>query len=314
MGEYRLEADVAAFIEKSLAAFDDDSAGMDAEEQRRRYAALCQSFDAPRPIGLTVQEDMVVGDGGPIRIRIYRPESTRPLGCLVYFHGGGWVVGNLDSHDAICAEIAHRAHVVVVAVDYRLAPEHRYPAAHEDCWRALSTVEASPESFGVDRQRIAIGGDSAGANIASGLAVRARDRGDLIIAGQILIYGFFGGSESLPSYTECSDAPMLSTADVHAYHQFYFGSERAPKETLAGALNALNMDGLPPAFIQAAEYDPLRDDSLEYARRLGEAGVPVELHVESGLVHGFLRARHVTRKGSAAFNRICDATRRMLSA
>ncbi|NQV45855.1 MAG: alpha/beta hydrolase [Rhodospirillales bacterium] len=313
MGKYKLDADVAAFIERSNAAFDDGSASMSAAEQRRRYGELCKTFDVPRPIGLTVQDDMVVGDGGPIRIRIYRPESSQKLGCLVYFHGGGWVVGNLDSHDAIAAEIAHRAHVVVVAVDYRLAPEHRYPKAHEDCWRALCTVEASPESFGVDRDRIAIGGDSAGANIAAGLAVRARDRGDLMIAGQVLIYGAFGGSEDMASYTECSDAPMLSTSDMHAYHMMYFGSEQTPKEPLAGALNALDMDGLPPAFIQAAEYDPLRDDSIEYARRLGEAGVPVELHVEAGLVHGFLRSRHVTIKGAAAFARICDATKRMLN-
>lgn len=313
MGEYKLDAEVAAYIERCDAAFDDESANLGAEEQRKRYAALCQEFDVPRPIGLTVQDDLVVGDGGPIRIRIYRPESTKPLGCLVYFHGGGWVVGNLDSHDAIAAEIAHRAHVVVVTVDYRLAPEHLYPAAHEDCWRVLSTVEASPESFGVDANRIAVGGDSAGANIAAGIAVRARDRGDLMIAGMVLIYGAFGGSEDLPSYTECSDAPCLSTADMHAYHQFYFGSEQTPSESLAGALNALTMDGLPPAFVQAAEYDPLRDDSLELARRLSEAGVPVELHVEAGLVHGFLRSRHVTKKGAAAFTRICEATHRMLT-
>lgn len=313
MGEYTFDADVAAFIDRCNAAFDEESAGLDAEEQRRRYAALCQEFDVPRPIGLTVQDDMVVGDGGPIRIRIYRPEGDGLLGCLVYFHGGGWVVGNLDSHDAIAAEIAHRSHAVVVTVDYRLAPEHRYPAGHEDCWRVLSTVEASPETFGVDPGRIAVGGDSAGANIAAGLAVRARDRGDLMIAGLVLIYGAFGGSENLPSYTECSDAPMLTTADMHAYHQLYFGSDQVPNDPLAGALNALNMDGLPPAFIQAAEYDPLRDDSLELARRLGDAGVPVELHVESGLVHGFLRSRHVTKKGAAAFTRICEATRHMVN-
>lgn len=313
MGKYKLDADVAAFIERSNSAFADGSVDMDAAEQRRRYAALCQEFDVPRPIGLTVQDDMVVGDGGPIRIRIYRPESTGPLGCLIYFHGGGWVVGNLDSHDAIAAEIAQRAHVVVVAVDYRLAPEHVYPAAHEDCWRVLCTVEASPETFGVDRERIAVGGDSAGANIAAGLVVRARDRGDLRVAGQVLIYGAFGGSEKLASYSECSDAPMLSTSDTHAYHMMYFGTKQTPKETLAGALNALSMEGLPPAFIQAAEYDPLRDDSIEYARRLGEAEVPVELHVESGLVHGFLRSRHVTRRGAAAFSRICEATKRMLA-
>jgi len=313
MSKYKLDSDVSDFIDRSNAAFDEESAAMSAVEQRRRYADLCREFDVPHPIGLTTQDDMIVGDGGPIRIRIYRPENTGPLGCLVYFHGGGWVVGDLDSHDAIAAEIAHRAHVVVVAVDYRLAPEHRYPAAHEDCWRVLCAVEASPETFGVDRGRIAIGGDSAGANIAAGLANRARDRGDLLIAGQILIYGAFGGSESLPSYTECHDAPMLTTADMHAYHTLYFDNAQTPDDPLAGALNALSMEGLPPAFIQAAEYDPLRDDSLEYARRLGEAGVPVELHVEPGLVHGFLRARHVTRKGADAFTRICEATKRLLA-
>ncbi len=313
MTKYQLDDDVRIFVERALAVFDDESANMAPAQQRARYRDLCREFDAPRPVGLIVQDDFVSGDSGSIRIRIFRPDIAGLLGCLVYFHGGGWVVGDLDSHEAVCAEIAHRAGVVVVAVDYRLAPEHPYPAAHEDCWRVLASVEAAPEAYGTERHRIAVGGDSAGANIAAGLALRACERGDLFIAGQVLIYGAFGGGEELLSKHECHDAPLLSLADMHAYQQLYFGTSGVLDDQMAAPLRAVNFDGLPPAFIQAAGYDPLRDESVEYARLLGDAGVPVELHVEIGLVHGFLRARHVTARGGAAFSRICQATRRLLA-
>ena len=134
MNKYNLDAEMQAFVDRSMQEFGDDSASQNADEQRRRYTALCRVFDRPHPDGLTITNDIVSGDAGNIPIRIYRPEGSKPMGCLIFFHGGGWVVGNLDSHDSITAELAHHAGIIVIGVDYRLAPEAAYPAAHEDCW------------------------------------------------------------------------------------------------------------------------------------------------------------------------------------
>ncbi len=312
MSTYILDTEMQAFVERCLADFDDDSAFQGAEEQRRRYGALCATFDQAHPKGISVTNDSIPGDGGEIAIRIYRPEGTHPMGCLLFFHGGGWVVGNLDTHDSVTAELAHRAGIVVIAVDYRLAPEAVYPAAHEDCWRVTEFVSANAGTYGVDPAHIGVGGDSAGANMSAGMVRRARDRGGPKLCAQILMYGAFGGDRSLPSYTECADAPLLSTADLDAYHHFYWPEGQLPGDALARPLAAENMTGLPSAFIQAAEYDPVRDDSVEYARRLEAAGVSVELHVEGGLVHSYLRARHVSKRAGDAFTRICEATKRLL--
>ncbi len=312
MTEFHFDRDVGEFIERCLSFFDEDSAHMDAREQRSRYRALCQSFDRPRPHGIQVTDDSVMNGEARIPVRIYRPENlTEPGGCLIYFHGGGWVVGDLDSHDSIACEIADRAKVVVIAVDYRLAPEFVYPTAHEDCWAALTKVTGSPNAYGINADRLLMGGDSAGAHIAAGLAVRARKRGGPSISGLVLIYGGFGGELSLPSYTECSNAPLLTTADMAAYHSFYWPDGLLDEDTLARPLTAASFAHLPPAFIQAAEIDPLRDDSVELARRMEAAGVEVELHVEKGLVHSFLRARHVTQRGAGAFDRLCLAVARL---
>ncbi len=306
-----IDADVRAFVDKVENFFPDNSAQADAAEQRRRYDALCHAFDRQRPAGVAVEDRRIAGRDGPIPIRIYRPLSGGDA-CLIYFHGGGWVVGGLDSHDGVCAEIAEQCNVTVVAVDYRLAPEHMYPAAHDDCWDALTALADDANTIGIDDQRIGIGGDSAGANMAAGLAIRARDRGGPAIKAQFLIYGAFGGDWSLPSYTEHAHAPLLTTADMKAYALLYFGEERRAADDLASPLNCDDLSGLSPAFLQPSGLDPLRDDSVEYARRLEAAGVYVELSVEHGLPHGSLRARHSTDAGRAAFGRLCDAVVRML--
>ncbi|MBT3556127.1 MAG: alpha/beta hydrolase [Rhodospirillales bacterium] len=313
MAKYNLDPEMQAFVDKCLNFFDEDSAFQSGEEQRSRYTALCKEFDKPHPAGLSITNDTVPGNGFDIPIRIYQPEGPPRMGCLIFFHGGGWVVGDLDSHDSVTAEIAHRAGVTVIAVDYRMAPEIVYPVGHEDCWCVVEAVAGNPDKYGIDPDRIGVGGDSAGAHVSAGLARRARDKGGPKIAAQILMYGAFGGDGSLPSYTECSDAPLLSTADIDEYHKFYWPDGRMPDDALAAPLAAEDMTGLPPAFVQAAEYDPVRDDSVEYARRLEAAGVDVELIVESGLVHSFLRARHVSNRAGDAFTRVCDATKRLLA-
>ena len=312
MDKYILDDEIAAFVDRCEAFYGDAPSDMTAEQQRVSYNEQCRSFDAPHPDDVTSHDDTVPGLSGPIPIRIYRPDVSGLPGCLIYFHGGGWVLGGLDSHDAITAEIASRAGVVVIAVDYRLAPEHIYPAGHDDGWSVVKAVAENSEIYGIDPTKLAVGGDSAGGTIAAAMALKAHAKGGPILAGQILLYGAFGGIDFLPSYVECSDAPLLSTADMHVYHAYYFGSRALPDDPLACPLKAENLEGLPPTFLQAAQYDPLRDDSVEYGRRLEAAGVAVELHIEQGLIHGFLRARHVSDRGAEAFTRICDATRRLI--
>ena len=177
----------------------------------------------------------------------------------------------------------------------------------------VAAVAANPDTYGIDPAYIGVGGDSAGAHLSAGMARRARDRGGPALAAQVLLYGSFGGEDTQPSYSECSDAPLLSTADMDAYQKLYWPDGQLPGDALARPLAVENMADLPPAFIQAAEYDPLRDDSVEYARRLEASGVAVELHVESGLVHSYLRARHVSTRAAGAFERACEATKRFLN-
>ncbi len=312
---YILDDDVLAFIKRCDDYYGDGSARLEIAQQRRNYRDLCRSFDVPHPGSLSVRDNKIPGPAGPIPIRIYRPdrpEGTQTTGCLVYYHGGGWIMGDLDSHDTIAAEIAARAGVVVIAIDYRLAPEHTYPAGHDDSWAALDYIADNAGEFNIDASKIAVGGDSAGGNLAASVALRASDQGGPELAGQILLYSALGGNDTLQSYDECHDAPMLSTVDMHIFHEFYFGSRDLPDDPMACPLKAQSQEGLPPAFLQAAQYDPLRDDTVEYACRLDAAGVAVELHVETGLVHGFLRARHVTRRGGEAFDRTCRAVRRLI--
>jgi len=307
MTAYQFDDDVAAFIERAMGAFAADSANADVAEQRRRYRDLCKAFDAPWPDGVESIDSTVAGLAGDIPVRRYRPMGAGAQGCLVYFHGGGWVVGDIESHNGICAEIAARAGVTVIAVDYRLAPEDPYPAAHEDCWSVLVDVATHAEFYDIDPARFGVGGDSAGANIAAGLAFRARDMEGPEIAAQFLIYGAFGGRLDLPSYIEHAEAPLLTTNDMRVYHRLYCGMDTMPPGPLASPLSAESFAGLPPAFIQPAAVDPLRDDSVEFARELGNAGVEVEMSMEHGLTHGFLRARHDTVRGAAAFDRLCTA-------
>lgn len=311
MTRYDLDAEMRAFVERSL-SFYGEGGPADLETERAEYREMARAFDAPRPAGVVVHDDVVASPAGGIPVRHYRPAGAAPLPLLVYFHGGGWVLGDLESHDSVTAEIADAAGVGVLAVDYRLAPENPYPAAHEDCWTVLKAIAADPARFDAAGMPLAVGGDSAGAHLAAGMTLLARREGSPALAGQVLIYGTFGADYAVPSYDECADAPMLTTADMRHYREAYFGVEDVPQEPLAAPVLAERLEGLPPAFVQAVEYDPLRDESVAYARRLEDAGVPVELHVEQGLTHGILRARHESARARAAFDRLTAAVRRLL--
>jgi acetyl esterase len=218
------------------------------------------------------------------------------------------VLGGLDSHDDICAELAERAGVAVVGVQYRLAPEHRFPAAFEDCRAVRDWIAAEGAQQGLRTHGLLLAGDSAGGSLAAALAIDARDRGGPQIGGQILIYPGLGGDMSKGSYLEHAEAPGLSTEDVRYYHTLY-APAAAQDNKLAHPLRETDYRGLAPTFLIAAEWDPLRDDCYAYAERLGSTGVPALVRHEPLLVHAFLRARHMSRPAAESFTAIVDGVR-----
>ena len=284
MKPYPISEQMSAFVEKTV-SFNSTDSSLDG--LRQAYSAMCRAFTPPRPAGLYVVDFELAG----VSVRSYQPPVSPPTGggpCIVYLHGGGWVVGDLDSHDFICAELASTLGVLVIAVDYRLAPEHPFPAAFNDClgvWRAL---RSGP--FRLDPGRTLVAGDSAGGNLAAALCLALRDAGEPVPAAQVLIYPGLGGDRSLPSRSECIDAPLLASSDVDCYHALYLRGTRQPG-AYAMPLLAGHFGGLPPALIAVAQFDPLRDDGVLYAEHLQAAGVPTTLYYGKGLVHGCLRAR-----------------------
>jgi acetyl esterase len=284
MAPYPLSAQMTAFVEKTVSfnSTDNSLAGL-----RQAYSDMCRAFTPSRPDGLYVVDFELAG----VPVRSYQPPISPPTSgcpCIVYLHGGGWVVGDLDSHDFICAELASTLGVLVIALDYRLAPEYPFPAAFEDClgvWRALRTGP-----YRLDPERTLVAGDSAGGNLAAALCLALRDAGEPLPAAQVLIYPGLGGDHRLPSRSECVDAPLLSSSDLDCYHALYLRGTGQPS-AYAMPLLAEDFSGLPPALIAVAQFDPLRDDGMLYAERLNAAGVAATLYYGEGLVHGCLRAR-----------------------
>jgi acetyl esterase len=301
------EPGIRRFMAESDSLYPAEAIGFTMAEQRAFYDRLCAHFRKARPPGVAVEDRTCPGPGGPIPIRIYRPSLQPDLPWLLYLHGGGFVVGGLDSHDDICAELACQAGIGVVAVDYRLAPEHRFPAAFDDCWAVLEAL--GDGSLGLRADRIVVAGDSAGGNLAAALALRARDLGRPQLSGQVLIYPGLGGEMSRGSFVEQADAPGLTTADVRYYKSVYVGPPEEPghRSKLAYPLNERDYAGLPPAFLVAAHWDPLRDDCVDYAARLRAAGVATKLRHEPLLVHAYLRARHMSPAAAASFAAIAEA-------
>lgn len=292
------EAGILAFHKRCEDFYPADAVDADIGQQRAWYDALCAAFDAPPPEGMVKQDRLVAGR---IPVRRYCPARVRSQTRLFYIHGGGFVVGSLDSHDAICAEISEATGAELVSVDYRLSPKHVWPAAFDDCWAVL--VELLLEN-----RPVVVIGDSAGGNLAAGIVLKARDEGLKGIAGQALVYPGLGGDLVSGSYAAMAEAPGLSTADVAYYREVY----KAPEDAAhAFPLRAENLAGLPPAFITGAYFDPLRDDARAYAARLILSGVPVEYREERQMIHAWLRARFMSEGARAGFAALCDAVRRM---
>ena len=286
-----LEPEIESFIEHCQRFLRPGYLEEPIEAQRRLYEGLCQAYDFGRPAGLEVRDFSLPGPAGKIPARLYRRSEPSVQAGLVYMHGGSWYLGGLDSHDSITAEIADRAGVTVVAVDYRLAPEHRFPAAFEDSLAALIWIAAEAAELEIDPARLGVGGDSAGGNLAAALCLAARDRGGPTLRAQLLIYPALARHDVSAEAAGEEEGPLLERDEIRFAFDSYFGATRIPNDPRAAPLTAESFADLPPAAILAAEADPLLPDAETYAARLKEAGVAVALEVARGVVHGFLRAR-----------------------
>jgi len=256
----------------------------DAREMYRQLAVP----DEPPNSAADVTDRTVPGPETEIPVRIYTPSADGPQPALVFFHGGGWLLGDLDTHDALCRELANESECVVVAVDYRLAPEHRFPAGLEDCYAATQWVANNAELIGADPGRLAIAGDSAGGALAVGVALLARDRGGPEIGYQVLAYPATNYGFDTDSYEENAQGYFLTRKDMERFWDGYLRSELDGHHPLASPLRSERLDELPPTFVLTSGFDPLRDDGRELANRLSEAGVPTRQAQYDDMIHGFL--------------------------
>jgi acetyl esterase len=237
--------------------------------------------------GAATPDPAAPGPPPGLRLRVYRPAGTGPWPVLVYFFGGGWSLGTLDTCDAICRMLTNAARCVTVSVGYRLAPEHKFPAAVEDCYAGAAWAASHAEELGGDPARLAVGGDSSGGNLAAAVALMARERGGPAIAHQLLVYPNTDYQAVTPSMRDISDEYFFNPASVRWYWGLYLATPQDGANPLASPLRAGDLSGLPAATVITAEYDPLRDEGELYAKRLGEAGVPVKTLRYDGMIHGF---------------------------
>jgi acetyl esterase len=255
-------------------------------EEARAGFSMLTAIAGPAEEPVPTEDRSVPGPAGDIPVRIYRPTADTPLPVVVYFHGGGFVIGDIATHDTTCQRLAAGVPALVVSVDYRLAPEHRFPAAVEDCAAATAWASAHAPEFGGDPSRLAVAGDSAGGNLAAVIARRARDAGGPNIAFQLLVYPGTDMTCSLPSHTENGTGYLLDSDTMTWFLDNYL-ADADPRHPDASPLFADDLSGLPPAFVLTAEFDPLRDEGEAYAERLRAAGVAVTTSRYDGMIHGF---------------------------
>ncbi len=281
----------------------------DARRFYRERRALTQPDAAALPVVRDLSAD---GPAGPIPLRLYRPAADGTLPVLVYFHGGGWVIGDLDTHDVLCRQLALGAGCAVVAVDYRMGPEHRFPAAVDDCLAATRWVGANAATLGVDPSRLAVGGDSAGGNLAAVVAIAARDAGGPPIAYQLLIYPATDQRRVAPSHTTNAQGYLLTADSMRYYHDHYIDDPKHDLDWRASPLLAPDLSGLPPALVLVAGYDPLRDEGVQYAQKLTEAGVRTALVSFERQIHGFVPMGRALDEANEAVAMCADALARGL--
>ena len=279
---------------------------LSAEETRRQLQEGGRAMAPGEPVK-HVEDRTVPGPAGDIPVRIYTPEGDTPLPLLVWYHGGGWVLGNLDGSDATCRELANAAGCIVISVDYRLAPEHKYPAAAEESYAAFRWVADNAAALGGDARRIAVGGDSAGGNLAAVVSQMARDRGGPTPVFQALIYPVTDHSFETASYRENADGYLLTTTAMRWFWDQYLDTADEGMQAYASPLRAENLSGLAPALVITAEFDPLRDEGEAYGQRLRESGVPAVVSRYDGMIHGFFGMSLIMDKAKLAVGETAGA-------
>jgi acetyl esterase len=285
-----------------------------AEAREQFMRARATFLAAPEEVATCVDRTLP-GPAGEIPVRIYRAQGSKAgelLPALVFFHGGGWVFGNLDSHDPLCRALANRARCAVVAVDYRLAPENKFPAAFEDALAALRGVERLSRELGIDAARLAAAGDSAGGNLVAVAAIEFRESGGPQLALQVLLYPVTDFAMTTPSYHRLGQGYMLTRERMLFFRNAYLRDTRDIDDWRASPLKARDFSRLPPALVVTASYDPLLDEGKAYADRLAAAGVPVTYRCYEGVIHGFLTMAGKIDLGKTGIEEIAQALRQAL--
>jgi acetyl esterase len=293
------DPEVLCFIENTESVYPASANQASPEENRRYYDKWCEEFKKPCPDGVKAI-DNIISKVATRRYVAADTSDTRPF--VLYLHGGGFMVGSLDSHDDICEELCDRTGLEVISVDYRLAPEHVYPTQLDDAETVWNAVTSEGRS-GI------VMGDSAGGMLAAALCMRIRRLATPAPLAQILMYPVLGGQNNLPSYSENADAPLLRSLDVLYYSRVYTGGmgwSDTDDEELS-PLVAKSFVGLPPTFVVTADVDPLRDDGTEFVEQLSLAGIDAVCRNEPELVHGFLRARHSSKRAKESFDSIVNS-------
>lgn len=257
-------------------------------EARKAFDRMVQSLGMkPQPV-FKVEERQIPGPAGQIRVRVYTPEGSAPFPILMFFHGGGFVVGSIETHDELCRELTNGIGCILVSVDYRLAPEHKFPAAVEDCYHATKWAVENADSMGGDAAHIAVSGDSAGGNLAAVVTQIARDSKKLPLVYQVLIYPITGAGYDTQSVRENATGYFLTVDDVLWFEDHYLRNDTDRTNPRVSPLWARTLENLPPALVITAEFDPLRDDGEAYADKLRQSGVSVVCTRYNGMIHGFL--------------------------
>ncbi len=305
---------LAALLERIAGANYPDQTAVPVDEARRITVDRARRFyGAPTPVD-RVEPLTVDGAAGPLRARLYAPKATAPLPAVVYFHGGGWVLGDIDSHDKGVRAIAAAGRCLAVSVDYRRAPESRFPAAAEDCFAALRWVAANAARLGADPGRLAVAGDSAGGNLAAVCALTARDAGAPALAFQLLIYPVVDCDLDGGTYAALGDAPVLNRDRMRYFWDSYVPDPAQRGDWRCSPLRAASHAGLPPALIVGAGIDPLYGEGVAYARKLRAAGVAAEHLAFPRMTHAFFQAPGILDDARAAVDAAGAALRRAFAA
>ncbi len=292
-----LDSQAKAVLDEMVASGQPPLNELPVAEAREALRGVTALGGAPEPVA-EISDWRIPGPAGDIPIRIYTPTGEAPFPVLVFFHGGGWVLGDLETHDIFCRNLVNGAGCIVVAVDYRLAPEHKFPAAPEDCYAATLWVGEHAATFKGDPTRLALCGDSAGGNLAAVVAQMLRDRGGPDLRGQVLIYPVIDHyTAGMPSYTENAEGYFLTKVMMTHFWDTYLDDPAVATNPYAAPLHAANLSKLPPALVLTAEFDPLRDEAERYAERLRDAGVPVQFTRYEGMIHGFASMGVVILRG-----------------